>query len=327
MPTPSASGGAAGRRGTSPWTIGPDAAASRLFPPAERALVKAVACAAVHERRLPLSRLSLTDLAALAQKDLGRPISPATVQRILDADTIKPWRYRYWIFPRDPLFLSKAEVVLGLYEGFWQGQPLGEDDQIISADEKTSIQARLRVEPTLPSAAGRLARVEHEYQRGGAWQYLAGWDVRRGVVSGRCEVKTGMAPFGRLVDQVMAVEPYRTARRVFWVVDNGSSHRGQAAVKRLRRAWPNAILVHTPLHASWLNQVEIYFSIIQRKVLTPNDFASLDEVPLRLRLYEELSNRQPRPFAWEFTRAKLRAWLQRQEAKGLWPPPQQPKTP
>lgn len=279
----------------------------------------------MHERRLPLSRLSLTDLAALAGKDLGRPISPATVQRILDADTIKPWRYRYWIFPRDPLFLSKAEVVLGLYEGFWQGQPLGADDQIISADEKTSIQARIRVESTLPSAAGRLARVEYEYQRGGAWQYLAGWDVRRGVVSGRCEAKTGIGPFSRLVDQVMTVEPYHSARRVFWVVDNGSSHRGQAAVRRLLRAWPNAILVHLPVHASWLNQVEIYFSIIQRKVLTPNDFASIDEVPLRLRLYEELSNCQPRPFAWDFTRAKLRAWLQCQEAKGLWPPPPKPQ--
>jgi hypothetical protein len=115
-------------------------------PPAERALVKAVACAAVHERRLPLSRLSLTDLAALSQKDLGRPISPATVQRILDADTIKPWRYRYWIFPRDPLFLSKAEVVLGLYEGFWQGQ-------LCRTIEKCS--ALNRQSPPLPASAAR----------------------------------------------------------------------------------------------------------------------------------------------------------------------------
>ena len=91
---------------------------------------------------------------------------------------------------------------------------------------------------------------------------------------------------GRLVEQVMKTEPDRSANRVFWVVDNGSSHRGQAAMSRLRKAYRKAVLVHTPVHASWLNQVEIYFSIIQRKVPTPNDFASLEEVEMRLRLYE-----------------------------------------
>ena len=95
---------------------------------------------------------------------------------------------------------------------------------------------------------------------------------------GRCEDQTGIESFGRLVEQVMKTEPYRSANRVFWVVDNGSSHRGQAAISRLRKAYRKAVLVHTPVHASWLNQVEIYFSIIQRKVLTPNDFASLEEV-------------------------------------------------
>jgi len=157
-------------------------------------------------------------------------------------------------------------------------------------------------------------RIEHEYARGGALQYLAAWDVRRGIIMGRCEPATGIEPFGRLVTQVMEQEPYRTAERVFWVVDNGSSHRGQAAVRRLATAYPNLIVVHTPVHASWLNQVEIYFSIVQRKVLTPNDFASREDVEQRLRLYEALSNRQPRPFEWKFTRAKLTAFLKRLKA-------------
>ena len=122
---------------------------------------------------------------------------------------------------------------------------------------------------------------------------------------GRCEAKTGIAPFGRLVEQVLGQEPYRSAQRLFWVVDNGSSHRGEAAVRRLRGVDARIILVHTPVHASWLNQVEIYFSIIQRKVLTPNDFADLEALRLRLALYEEVSNRSPRPFAWKFDRAKL----------------------
>jgi DDE superfamily endonuclease len=130
-------------------------------------------------------------------------------------------------------------------------------------------------------------------------------------ILGRCEAKTGIKPFGRLVDQVLEQEPYRDADRLFYVVDNGSSHRGQASVQRMRRRDTRIILVHTPVHASWLNQVEIYFSIIQRKVLTPNDFANLDAVRLRLALYEQLSNRSPRPFAWKFTRQDLLNWLKR----------------
>jgi hypothetical protein len=253
-------------------------------------------------------------LAARATTALGRSISPSTVWRILDADAIKPWRYRYWIFPRDPDFAEKAGRVLDLYAGTWQGKPLGRRDFVISSDEKTSIQARVRCHATLPPGPGRCRRVEHEYRRGGALQYLAGWDVRRGRVMGRCEGHTGIAPFGRLVDQVMRVEPYRSAERVFWVVDNGTSHRGERAVQRLRKAHRKAVLVHTPVHASWLNQIEIYFSIIQRKVLTPNDFASLDDVEERLRLYEDLTNREPRPFDWRFDRAKLLQFLKRLDA-------------
>jgi hypothetical protein len=262
-----------------------------------------------------LSRLSSADLAVRASTALGKSISPSTVWRILDTDAIKPWRYEYWIFPRDPQFAEKAGRVLDLYGGSWEGQPLGRKDYIISSDEKTSIQARIRCHPTLPTGPGRPMRVEHEYERGGALQYLAAWDVRRGHVLGRCEKQTGIEPFGRLVEQVMKTEPYRSANRVFWVVDNGSSHRGQAAINRLSKAYRKAVLVHTPVHASWLNQVEIYFSIIQRKVLTPNDFASLEEVEPRLRLYEELTNREPRAFDWKFNRAALQTFLAKLEAK------------
>ena len=256
-------------------------------------------------------------MTARASSALGQPISRSTVWRILDADAIKPWQYTYWIFPRDPQFAEKAGVVLDLYAGLWQGTALGNNDYILSADEKTSIQARIRCHPSLSPAPGRERRVEHEYARGGALQYLAAWDVQRGYVMGRCEPQTGIAPFGRLVTQVMQQEPYRSANRVFWVVDNGSSHRGKAAVRRLSKAYANAILVHTPVHASWLNQVEIYFSMVQRKVLTPNDFASLEDVEARLRLYEALANQQPRPFAWKFTRDKLAKFLKRLEAHSV----------
>jgi hypothetical protein len=314
-PIPFGSGGIAGHLAISPWPIEQAAGASPLFPPRDRAIVKAVACELVCKSKLPLSRLSTSDLAEHASTAMGRSISPSTVWRILDTDAIKPWRYEYWIFPRDPKFSEKAGRVLDLYASSWEGKPLGRRDYIISSDEKTSIQARIRRHETLPTGPGRAMRVEHEYERGGALQYLAAWDVRRGRVLGRCEPKTGIDSFGRLVDQVMRTEPYRSASRVFWVVDNGSSHRGQTAVRRLRKAYRKAVLVHTPVHASWLNQVEIYFSIIQRKVLTPNDFASLEEVEQRLRLYEELSNREPRPFNWKFDRAALQAFLERLNAK------------
>ena len=158
-------------------------------------------------------------------------------------------------------------------------------------------------------------RVEFEYERGGALAYLAAWDVRRAKVFGRCESTTGIEPFGRLVQQVMEQEPYRNAQRVFWIVDNGSSHRGAAAVKRLQGAYASIQLVHLPVHASWLNQVEIYFSVIQRKVLTPNDFASLQEVSQRLLAFQDRYEQAAKPFEWKFTRADLQDLINRLKQK------------
>jgi hypothetical protein len=266
----------------------------------------------------PLSRQSTSDLAKRAQDELNKPIGRTTVWEILDADAIKPWQYEHWIFPRASNFFEKAAVVLDLYQGYWQDERLDPFDRVISSDEKTSIQARIRCHDTLAPGPGRRRRVEAEYGRGGALQYLAAWDVQRGRVMGRCEAKTGIEPFGRLVQQVMESPEYRTPSgrsdvrgQVFWVVDNGSSHRGEASVRRMSQAYANAVLVHTPVHASWLNQVEVYFSLLQRKILTPNDSADLQELELRIRLYEELTNRQPKPFDWRFTKYDLFDLLQR----------------
>ncbi len=206
---------------------------------------------------------------------------------------------------------------MDLYAGLWENERLDPEDRIISADEKTSIQARIRCHAGLGPAPGRSRRVEHEYERGGALQYLAAWDIQEGIVMGRCEAATGIEPFGRLVKQVMERPEYARAQRVFWVVDNGSSHRGAASIDRMVKAYANAVLVPTPVHASWLNQVEIYFSLVQRKVLTPNDFADLAAVEQRLRLYEELTNCCPRPFDWKFDRRKLRAFLRRLDARRM----------
>jgi transposase len=147
-------------------------------------------------------------------------------------------------------------------------------DFVISVDEKTSVQARRRKQPTLPAAADPPMRVEHEY-------FARGLDLFGGLgppsrqAFGRGEKKSGIAPTDRLMSEVMSQEPYKSAQRVFWIMDNCSAHRGEKAMQRIRSRWPSAILVPTPIHASWLNQIEIYFSIVQRKVLTPNDFSSL----------------------------------------------------
>lgn len=261
---------------------------------------------------VPLSRLHVPDIRAeVIRRGLVAEISGATIWRWLAADAIRPWTHRSWIFPRDPDFPTKAGRVLDLYARTWQRKRLRPDDYVISADEKTSIQARCRCHPSLPPARARAMRVEHEYARGGALAYLAAWDVHHARVFGRCEATTGIQPFGRLVEQVMTREPYASAHRVFWVVDNGSSHRGQTSIERLERQWRNLRLVHLPLHASWLNQVEIYFSVVQRKVLTPNDFADLDEVADRLLAFQATYEAIATPFEWKFTRSDLARLLER----------------
>jgi hypothetical protein len=304
-------GGDVGPRAISPLRITPGAARSRPFPPGDRAAIIAMACEAVAETELPISRQSVADLTSRAQQALGKPVSSSTVWRTLHEDCIKPWQYEHWIFPRDPLFAEKAGRVLDLYAGIWEGKTLGPKDYVLSSDEKTSIQARQRKHVEQPPGPRRKRRIETEYKRKGALQYLATWDVHRGIVMGRCERRTGIRPFGRMVTQILKQEPYCDAERLFVVVDNGSSHRGKRSVERMRRRDKRIILVHTPVHASWLNQVEIYFSIIQRKVLTPNEFPNLNSIRLRLALYEELTNRQPKPFAWKFTRQDLMNWLRR----------------
>jgi hypothetical protein len=308
----SANGGSGGARNPSPWRISRDRVAPRSFPPEQVAHVKAIACELPAKHGRPLSRFSLSEIVAavLADDTIAR-IGRTTVWRILHQDGLRPWFHKTWIFPRDPRFRERAGPVLDLYQRRWEGQPLGEREYVVSTDEKTSIQARGRIHPTQPPQRGRMMKVEHEYVRGGAVAYLAAWDVASGRVHGRCESTTGIEPFERLVEAVMTQEPYRSADRVFWIADNGSSHRGETARQRLRAAYDNAWLVSLPVHASWLNQVEIWFSLVQRKALTPNDMASTDEVEERLMKFQDYQNENPKPFNWKFTKENLHDWLER----------------
>jgi hypothetical protein len=272
--------------------------------------VKAIACELPHRFGVPLSRWSVAELGAHVRTcGLTASVSDTTIWRWLNEDAIRPWQHRCWIFPRDADFEAKAGRILDLYQRIWKGRKLGANEFVLSADEKTSIQARCRKARSLPPRPRRPMKIEHEYKRLGAWAYLAALDVHRAKIFGRCESKTGIAAFDRLVDQVMKQRPYRQARRVFWIVDNGSAHRGLPAVRRLQTKYPNLVLVHGPVHASWLNQIEIYFSIVQRKILTPNDFRSLQQLAQRLLAFERHYQTIAKPFQWRFTRKDLHALL------------------
>jgi hypothetical protein len=281
-PIQSATGANAGPQGTTPWKMRQGGGEPPVFPPLDHARVKAVAGDLVAATQQPLRRQALAHVTARAPHALGNPISRSTVWRILATAASKPWRDKSWIWPRAPTFAAKAAPRLDLYAGTWQGHPLGPKDDVLRADEKTSIPARRRCHSTLPLAPGRPARIEHEYERGGALQYLAAWDVRRGSVRGRCEPTTGIEPFARLVTPVLSQEPYRSAARLCGIVDNGASHRGDTATPRRHQGDSRILLRHTPVHASWLKQVEIYFALVQRKVLTPNAFVALAAIRLRL---------------------------------------------
>ena len=270
----------------------------------------ALACALPAERGVPLARWSAAELAREAvARGICEQISGVTVWRWLSEDALRPWQQRSWIFPRDPRFAERAAPILDLYAGLWQDERLHPGDYVICADEKPSIQARARSAPTRPASRRSGLRVEHEYERRGALCYLAAWDARRARIFDRCAPKDGIEPFDTLVDQFMSQHPYTTAQRVFLIVDNGSAQRGQKSIDRLQGSWPNLIVVHTPIHASWLNQAEIYFSVVQRKVVTPNDFADLDTLEQHLlafgRRYEQIAE----PFQWKFTRHDLHKLL------------------
>ncbi len=295
--------------------------ARAVFPPEEIAEVKAIACEAPKAQGLPLSRFSRSELHRFVIERGVSEASASTIGRWLAEDAIRPWQHRSWIFPRDPDFLEKAGRVLDLYEGRWEGKLLEPGDMVICADAKPSIQARRRIHQSEPPGAGGHGQlVEHEYERMGALTYLDAWDVHRGRVIGRSERKGGIEPFDRLVWQVMTKEPYASARRVFWVVDNGSDHRGKASIRRLEGRWPTLTLVHLPVHASWLNQVEIYHSIIQRKVLDPNDFEDTAQLARTLNDFERRYNEVAQPFAWNFTRQDLAELLERLEDHHEKPP-------
>lgn len=281
-----------------------------VFPPEQNALVVAVACELPAKYNRPFCTFTCNEIGrVLIEQGYLDSISSSTIWRMLEERAIRPWQHRMWIFPRDPNFLEKASVVLDLYHGFWQGKPLGPDDIVLCADEKTSIQARERTHNLVPPSSNHPILVEHEYSRHGALTYLAAMDIQSGHVIGRTEEHTGIAPFMRLTDQVMRLKLYRKARRVFWITDNGSSHRPTTFPALLKSRYPNAISVHLPIHASWLNQIEAFFSILQRKLLSIPHALGIGPLDDQIMSFTDRYNQAAQPFNWRFTTKDLKLKL------------------
>jgi hypothetical protein len=274
--------------------------------------VKALACELPAKLGLPLSRFSRAELRRhVVAAGIVAAISGVTIWRWLHEDALRPWSRRSWIFPRDPQFAQKAGPVLDLYHRCWKGRPLRKKEFVLCADEKTQIPIRTRCHAIVPPAPGRAMRVEHEYRRHGVCAYLAAWDVHRARLFGQVVKKISIVAFDALVAHVMRQEPYRSARRVFWIVDGGTIHRGQRAIERLQGRFHNLTLVHLPKHASWINQIEIYFSILQRKALTPSDFSSQADVAARIIGFQDHYQHVAQPFEWKFTRRDLNRLMAR----------------
>ncbi len=268
--------------------------------------VKALACELPSKLDLPLSRWFVPDLRAEA-------IASGIVAQISET-TIWRWLSQLALSPR-PRLRGQGRPGAGPVPPAVRGHPARGGGLRDLRRREDLDPGEVRVPPTLAPAASRAIRVEHEYARCGALQYLAAWDVHRAKLFGRCEEHTGIAPFGRLVGDVMAQEPYASARRVFWVVDNGPSHRGESSIVRLETSYPNLRLIHCPVHSSWLNQAEVYFSVLQRKVLTPNDFTDLDAVERRVLDFQARYEEAARPFQWKFTKEDLRRLMERLREK------------
>jgi hypothetical protein len=271
-----------------------------------RAEIVATVCEVVHEHQQPLSRFSTTDLYRILTQEKGLAyVTHGSLVRILDQNVLKPWRYTYWLFPRDPDFVAKACVVLDLYAGFWEGQRLGPNEYVVSADEKT-IQVLARCHPGLAPIPGYVQRVEFEYERLGTVAYHAAWDVFAGRILGRVAPNTCIATFNELIDLVMTQAPYQDSARTFWVVDGGPAHHASTFPARLQGLYPNAVAVLLPTHASWLNQIELYFSIVQRKVLTPMEVPDGETLTQRVLDFQDYYQDTAKPFSWKFTAADLK---------------------
>lgn len=258
-------------------------------------LVK-LACELPDQVRRSLSTWTCAELARTLKRDgVVDEISPQTVQRILSSNKLKPWRVHHWLsskVPRDAAFRTRVESLCDLYT-----RELGPHERVWSTDEKTSLQPRTRTSPTRPAQKGLVpVRLEHEYQRKGALNLFAAIDTRTGDVVGLCRRRKRQVEFIELLERIDQVTP-ASVTTLHVVCDNSSIHHG-----KLVRAWlakhPRFRLFFTPVHCSWMNQIEQWFSILQRKRMTASNYDDLDDLEAKVLAFIDEWNIDAKPFRW-----------------------------
>jgi len=286
----------------------PRAGPQRTFTPLQRAQVVALACSAPRQHGKAWQRWSGEKLAQVAmEQQIVEAISPGTIRRWLRADKIKPWRYHSWQHSTDLQFVEKATPVLDLYAQAPVLQTQGE--LTVCADEKTSIQARQRVTATKAAAPGEVMQVADRYKRMGALQLFCALVVASGLTFAQTRAGKKFADFKAFLLAFFQSALCAGVHVLHLILDNGPTH----APKQLG-TWLASLelafevrIYWLPKYASWLDQVEIIFSKVQRDVLTPNDFPSTLALEKTLQTYFAALNRHPKPIQWTYTKTKLLA--------------------
>ena len=267
-----------------------------VSPPVVAMHLVKLACELPDRADRSLSLWTCAELARTLRRDgIVDTISPQSVQRILASHKLKPWRVHHWLSQkvnRDEPFRDAVLNICDLYT-----RQLGLHERVLSLDEKTSIQPRPRTEPSRPAQPGGVpVRVEHEYVRAGALNLLAAFDTRTGDVIGVCRRRKRQIELIELLEEIDRLTP-NSVTAIHLVCDNIITHRG-----KLVRAWfakhPRFHMHHTPVHCSWMNQIEQWFSIIQRKRLGVANFASLDDLEAKILAFIAEWNEVAHPFAW-----------------------------
>jgi transposase len=267
-----------------------------VFPPEVAIHVARLAC----ERPDPLGRsLSQWDCTELARQLIAEGIvegiSAATVRWILAYHHLKPWRHHLWLYPkqpRDAAFYATISELIELYT-----RPLLDDEMILSVDEKTSLQPRPRLSPTRPAQPLHIPnRHEHEYKRGGALNLFAAFDTRSGKVFGQCYPRKRQQEFMTFLEQLDG-EIDHHIKTIHLVCDNVSTHHGKE-VRQWLVKHPRFVLHFTPVHCSWMNQVEQWFSIFQRKRLRIAEFKSIEHLQAKIGQFIREWNQHAHPFNW-----------------------------
>lgn len=283
----------------------------RMFQAIVRAQVTAIACSKPTDLDVPLARWSCSDIAAhLVTLGIVVSIATSTVWRWLKSERIKPWRFHAWMHCIDDNFVAKATPVLRLYAqakflikaGFW----------VVCVDEKTSIQARKGLHPNKPAGVKQPVQFASRYARKGALNLFAALSVAEGLVYGCCRPSKTFLDFQAFLLEVLIPEAIRRGvRHIYLILDNGSTHAPKQLQawlnqKQHEKGWAFTVeVVWLPKYASWLDQIEIWFSTLQRKLLTPNDFPDLNTLQQRIVDFIARHNESAQPIKWSYTVAQM----------------------